>query len=64
MAENRLIRSWQGIADFFHVRSRQTVKRWDKILAMPIVRTPGGVVMARSGELVEWLNRFQNIRRI
>lgn len=57
--ENHWIRGWQGIADFFHVQSKKTVQNWHNILAMPILRTPGNVVMAQPKELEQWLKRFE-----
>jgi Tfp pilus assembly protein PilF len=55
---SRRLESWKEIADFFG-RDEKTVRRWEKINALPVHRIPGGAkgrVFAYSSELSEWLN--------
>jgi Tfp pilus assembly protein PilF len=53
----RRLDSWKEIASFF-ARDERTVRRWEKELALPVHRIPGGVkgrVFAYEIELHEWL---------
>lgn len=52
MIENSWIRTWRGIADFFHV-SEKTVKRWHKTHPLPIIRI-NRIVMVKGTELDKW----------
>jgi tetratricopeptide (TPR) repeat protein len=52
------LNSWKEIATFFG-RDQRTVRRWEKLRALPIHRIPGGQrgrVFAYPNELTNWLN--------
>ena len=54
---DRRLNSWKEIASFFG-RDERTVRRWEKELALPVHRIPGGAkgrVFAIESELQQWL---------
>jgi len=54
---DRRLNSWKEIASFFG-RDERTVRRWEKELALPVHRIPGGAkgrVFAFENELRQWL---------
>lgn len=56
-SSDRRLNSWKEIASFFG-RDERTVRRWEKELALPVHRIPGGSkgrVFAFESELRQWL---------
>ena len=59
----RSLDSWKEIASFFE-RDERTVRRWEKVQALPVHRIPGGAkgrVFAYESELREWLMSSQAV---
>jgi len=61
---DRRLNSWKEIASFFG-RDERTVRRWEKDLALPVHRIPGGAkgrIFAFESELRQWLLTSEEAR--
>src|SRR5580765_5787462 len=59
----RSLDSWKEIASFFE-RDERTVRRWEKVQALPVHRIRGGAkgrVFAYESEIREWLMSSQQV---